>query len=427
MIIKATQRGGAKQLARHLLNANDNEHVKVHEVSGFLSGNVPGALHEAYVASKETRCKQFMFSVSLSPPPGQPVNIDVFEDAAKRIEERMGLTGQPRVFVFHEKEARRHAHIVYSRIDAEQMKAINLPYFKNQIMEISKELYLEHGWKLPEGFIDRENRNPLNFTIKEWQQAKFRGDDPRARKTTLQECWSISKDKEHFIRAMEQKGYYLAQGDRRGFVAVDWRGEVYSLPRDLALKSGEVKARLGDENQLPTVADTKGSIDKQLAERMQHLLDDLKAKHQKRARPLVLDRMNMRQRHKDERERLEKIQAERWKQELQARRAEYRTGLPGLWDLFSGQRDKLRKQHDIAAYEAIKRDRTERDQLALTQISERALLQNSVNSLKNDYQKEKVALQEAVFGKVSKEQEKALQAVFQSKSMKPAHEYGPSM
>ena len=37
MILKASQRSGGQNLGRHLLNAEDNEQVEVHEVSGFLS------------------------------------------------------------------------------------------------------------------------------------------------------------------------------------------------------------------------------------------------------------------------------------------------------------------------------------------------------------------------------------------------------
>ena len=37
MILKASKRGGAQQMARHLMNGEKNEHVTVHEVSGFAA------------------------------------------------------------------------------------------------------------------------------------------------------------------------------------------------------------------------------------------------------------------------------------------------------------------------------------------------------------------------------------------------------
>jgi hypothetical protein len=70
------------------------------------------------------------------------------------------LDGQPRAIVFHEKEGRRHAHCVWSRIDAQTMTARPLPYFKRKLMEVSRELYLEHGWKLPRGF-----ENPRGYPL----------------------------------------------------------------------------------------------------------------------------------------------------------------------------------------------------------------------------------------------------------------------
>ena len=37
MILKGSQRGGAKQLAQHLLKTEENEHVAVHELRGFIA------------------------------------------------------------------------------------------------------------------------------------------------------------------------------------------------------------------------------------------------------------------------------------------------------------------------------------------------------------------------------------------------------
>ena len=218
MILKASQRGGATRLAAHLLNTQDNEHVEVHEVSGFVADNMPDAFQETQAIAKGTRCRQFFFSVSLNPPENvKNVPVSAFEDAAYRIEQKMGLEGQPRVIVFHEKEGRRHAHAVWSRIDAKTMTAINLPYFKNKLVELTKELYLEHGWNLPKGLIDKSLRNPLHFTREQWQQAKRLNQRPETIKTTLKECWVISDSKQKFTQALKQHGYYLARGDKEGF------------------------------------------------------------------------------------------------------------------------------------------------------------------------------------------------------------------
>lgn len=167
MILKASQRGGGKQLALHLLNSTDNEHVQIHKLRGFVSEDLPGALKEAHAISQATKCRQYLFSVSLNPPQTEDVPVAVFEEAIRRIEEKTGLAGQPRAIVFHEKEGRRHAHCVWSRIDAEELRAINLPFFKDKLNRIARELYIEQGWTMPRGFVESSARDPRNYTLAE--------------------------------------------------------------------------------------------------------------------------------------------------------------------------------------------------------------------------------------------------------------------
>ena len=73
MILKAKERGDAGQLARYLLAMRDNEHVELHEVSGFVSDDLIEAFSEADAIAKGTRCKNYLFSMSLNPPEGADV------------------------------------------------------------------------------------------------------------------------------------------------------------------------------------------------------------------------------------------------------------------------------------------------------------------------------------------------------------------
>lgn len=160
-----------------------------------MADTLQGAFQESYALSQGTRCTKHLFSVSLSPPKDADVSFGDFEDAIQRLEDRLGLGNQPKAIVFHEKDARRHCHVVYSRIDTDSMTAIDMPFYKNRLMEVSKDLYLEHGWTLPQGFIDRELKNPLHFSLQEWQQAKRLNDDPRLLKLALRECWSNGRER----------------------------------------------------------------------------------------------------------------------------------------------------------------------------------------------------------------------------------------
>lgn len=116
------------------------------------------------------------------------------------------------MIVFHEKEGRRHAHCVWSRIDGEAMKAINISHYKLKLRDISRELYLEHNWQMPRGLINSEERDSLNYSYEEYQQAKRIKANPKVIKQAFQDCWTVSDGCNTFAHALEERGYYLAKG-----------------------------------------------------------------------------------------------------------------------------------------------------------------------------------------------------------------------
>lgn len=294
MILKGNQRGGGADIAAHLLAMRDNDHVALHELRGFASETLKDAMAEVEAISSATRCDQYLFSLSLNPPPREQVSTEAFEQAIERIEGRLGLNDQPRAIVFHEKNGRRHAHCVWSRIDIDKMTARPLSFFKNRLTELSRELYLEFGWQMPHGLIASEGRNPTNFTLAEWQQAKRLGQDPRWLKQVVQDCWSRSDNRAAFERGLSEHALFLCRGDRRGFVLVDHMGEVYALSRQLGLKSKDVVSRLGKPTENDkSVEATRKVVAKLLAPAMRRHIAESKATFQKRKEPLDHKRDDM--------------------------------------------------------------------------------------------------------------------------------------
>jgi hypothetical protein len=434
MIIIASQRGGAAKLAAHLLNDRDNDHVELFEVSGFLSDTLDGALQEARAQSMGTRCDQYLFSVSLNPPETEKVDISVFEQAISRIEERMHLQDQPRVIVFHEKEGRRHAHCVWSRIDTKEMKAVNLPFYKNRLMEISKEIHLEQGWKLPAGLIERGQSNPLNFTRAQWEHAKRLDDDPRLIKAALKECWAASDSQKAFESALEQRGYTLAKGDRSGFVAVDWSGEVYSLSKWLDVKTKALKERLGDPAQLPTVAEVIAKTDKLLVERTKSFTAEIRQNSRARMESLLEQKSRMKTWHRNERQNLADTQKQRWQQESADRQARLNKGIRGLWDRLTGQHSRTRDQNEREAWQALMRDRQQQESLIQRQLDERQALQRNITYVRHERNNEIERLKTMIFSALPPEMKARLQEQFKQRqsrqnapSQRPGHDYDLSM
>jgi hypothetical protein len=383
MILKASQRGGGKQLALHLLKTEENEHVEVHDIRGFISDDLVGALQEAHAISKATKCKQFLFSVSLNPPPQQRVEISTFEDAIQRIEEKNGLTGQPRAIVFHEKEGRRHAHAVWSRIDADTLTAKNLPFFKNKLRDLSRELYIENGWKMPRGLMNSREADPRNFTLAEWHQAKRAGLHARDIKSIMQECWAASDSAAAFTQALKARGFTLARGDRRGHVALSPEGEVFSVARAVGKRSKDVAKRLGEPERLPSVTDARAQLAKDLSQTYQRHRKE--ADHQKKRElaPIEKQRSEMAAAHRLERARLDARQKERWIQESKERAARIPSGMRGLWSRLSGQQALIQKQNEREAYLALQRDRAQRQAIIDAQLAERRTLQAQIKATRD--------------------------------------------
>ncbi len=376
MILKGNQRANGRELALHLMNVDDNEHAVVHELRGFLTDDLAGAFKEVEAISLGTQCQQYLFSLSLNPPKSAKVSVKEFEKTISEIERRLGPSGLPRAIVFHEKKGRRHAHCVWSRIDVARMRAINLPHFKRRLMDISRELYLEHGWEMPAGLLNTQDRDPLNYSGTEASQAKRAKRDPVALKALFKSCWAASDSRTAFAAALWEKGFCLARGDRRGFVAVDAEGEVYSLSRWCGVKAKELRARLGDGADLPSVDDAIALLiqvsensgqktEKQPASQHQddqfgQSLRDYKNK---------LTELVARQRR--ERQVLSKAQEVRRIKEIKTRQSRLPLGLKAAWAHLTGHYQRLVDELALDAQACEARDAQETEALIDRHLAER--------------------------------------------------------
>lgn len=388
MILKGNQRGGARQLAAHLLNARDNEHVEVHELRGFCADDLTGAFVEIDATSRGTRAKQPLFSLSLNPPPREHVSTAAFEAAIDAAERKLGLQGQPRAIVFHEKEGRRHAHAVWSRIDAGRMKAVNLPHFKRKLQDVSRQLYREHGWTMPRGLVNGQHRDPLNFTRAEWEQAKQARQDPKALKAMFQQCWEQSASGEAYKEALAERGYTLAHGDRRAFVAVDFRGQIYAVAKWSNVKTKEVRAKLEPLKTVPSVEQAKATIATRMTEALRSYVTDAETARQKQKAVLAMQRAQLVQKQRQERADLAAAQQQRQAKETALRASRLNRGMRGLWDRITGRHAKQSKTNEQEALAAWQRDRQEKDALILRHLDAREGLHLQVRQQKDIHAKD---------------------------------------
>ncbi|CAM3739811.1 relaxase/mobilization nuclease domain-containing protein [Litorimonas haliclonae] len=370
MIMIGHSRGNGQNLARHLLSS-ENEHVTVHDVSGFACDDLHGAFKEAEAFSRGTKCQKYLYSLSLNPPAKENVETKDFEITIARVEETLGLAGQPRAIVFHEKEDRRHCHVVWSRVDTEKMKAIALSFPKRKLNALAKDIFLEKGWELPKGFLSPHLRDPKNFTLEEWQQAKRQGKDPREIKAILQSCWKQSDSKPAFENSLNGYGYRLARGDSRGYVATDMNGEVYSLSRYANVKTINLKQKLGDRKELPSVEQAQAQLATEIIPNLKKLYNEQSDKIEKLDSSYLRMRSQLTRMHKKQRSEQKFMQEKRSIAESKTRQERFNKGLRGLFDRIIGAYSKTKRENEFQAYQGVLRDQKQRDTLIFKHLRQK--------------------------------------------------------
>lgn len=388
MILHGNQRGGGRDLAPHLMK-DENDHIHVHEIRGFIAQDLVGAFKESYAISKATRCRQHLFSLSINPPKDADIGDKAFIDAIEQVEKKLGLMGQPRAIVFHEKkgvdgELRRHAHGVWCRIDTDQMKAVQLSHTKVKLRDVSRDLHIQHDLKMPPGLINSKDRDPRNFTLEQWQQCKRAKVNVHQIKSAFKDAWAISDSKAGFAHALAERGYILAKS-RRGHVAVDHKGETFAVSRYAGIKAAQVRAKLGEADGLPSVEQAQQRASKQITDR----LAQLKAQEVAKA-ACVQDaaiKRDKRIQAKQTRETsiLRDTQQKRAAAEEQARQARIRKGMMGFVDRLTGRRKRTLKENAADAAAKNLRDQHERRALEHKQAHDLQSQRVSANTARTQH------------------------------------------
>ncbi|GJL93854.1 MAG: hypothetical protein DHS20C05_02590 [Hyphococcus sp.] len=344
MILKGGSRRGANDLALHLTNEVDNERVVIAEVRGMVADNLYDGFREWELICDQTQAKEPFYSLSINPDPNQREWSEAeWQRAIAHIEDRLGLSGQPRAVIFHEKEGedgkiRRHAHVVWSRIKFEngKFKAVHMGQDYYKLKTCARELAKEFGIDLPKGIkTDSLPAREKNDEVVHYDLAKShgKGRDPISaadRKKHITKIWHESEGAEAFCEALRRAGYVVAQGERRAFVVVDQESGIHALARQIAgVSIKEVKHRLGNADAYPSIEQAmdeiricakdasciKGDTSKQRVDlsKEQRLLQKLRRMAQRanqlnasRQAKLGKERIEIAERHKQERQALQR-------------------------------------------------------------------------------------------------------------------------
>ncbi len=268
MIIKGSSRSAPIELAKHLRRTDTNELVRVIEARGTLAADdMREVLVEMDSFAAGTRCQRSLYHASISPSPNDPeMEPEQWAEAVETLEERLGFADQPRLVVAHIKEGRSHLHVVWSRIDQEQQKAIHDGWNYRAHEEAARELERRFGHERVQGaWAEREDtprpeRTPSMADIQQQQRSGISVAEVRQEVT---EAFQNSSNGTELAEQLAVRGYVLARGDRRDFVVLDEMGEVHSLARRIeGMKAAQLRTFMDgtDPEHFPTVAQAKELI-----------------------------------------------------------------------------------------------------------------------------------------------------------------------
>lgn len=269
MIIKSTVRGNGGKLADYLLKDRKNDRTELLEMRGWTAATLKNALLlSEEIARTKTHCEKPFYHVSFRLPSGEALTPEQWEHCADTFEKRLGLKEHHRAMVMHTYKGERHLHVVWDRIDDNTLKATELKYEHLRCKDVARELEREFGLQR----VRNEKRDPERElaapSMAEEQQARRKGQDQNRIRSAIREAWERSTDGKGFVAALDERGFMLAQGDQRDYVALDEQGGVYSIgKRTTGATARAVREKLADldREQIPTVEQARAG----LAERQQ--------------------------------------------------------------------------------------------------------------------------------------------------------------
>jgi Relaxase/Mobilisation nuclease domain len=263
MIIKGVACAGARRLAVHLTRTDTNERAEVKELRGVAAEDLRGALLEMETVAAGARTTKPFYHSSINTAANERLSDEQRMQAIDRLEDALGLSGQARIIVVHEKEGREHCHIVWSRIDLDRMAAISDSHNYRKHEQVARDLEREFGLERVQGVhIERDGKPRPERTPShaEMLQAERTGMSPKEVKGQITDLWRSTGTGKEFAASLAEQGYVLARGDRRDFVVIDPMGGTHSLSRRIeGAKAKDVRERMADidASQLPNVIEAK--------------------------------------------------------------------------------------------------------------------------------------------------------------------------
>ena len=227
-----------------------------------------------------------VYSFSLAWHPEQNPQREEMVSAADSLMEKLGLADHQAVLVAHSDADHSHIHGIVNLVNPDNGKTAQVRMDHLAMSKWAQSYEEEHGkvycQARKENNAERERLQKLKKDKQQEQGltgefgkaaagekkkevsgfVKHR-EQPVEKAPTVAELYERSDSGRAFKAALQEQGYTLAKGDRRGFVLVDQQGKISSLSRQLkGQRAKDIKARLNDIEQMNTAAQVQQELQK---------------------------------------------------------------------------------------------------------------------------------------------------------------------
>jgi hypothetical protein len=188
-----------------------------------------------------------VYSYSLSWHPEEKPTREVMQESAMTVLQRLGLSDHEAVFVAHNDTEHPHVHVICNVVHPETGKLVAPSYDYLTTSNWAEKLEKDNGKIYCEQrVINNERRRAEAKQDRQLALVKHR--EARSERAKLiEQLFLQSKNGKDFQTAIQDEGYTLSKGDRRGFVLVDEHGKVHSLSRQIkSLKAKEIQEKISD-------------------------------------------------------------------------------------------------------------------------------------------------------------------------------------
>jgi hypothetical protein len=237
VIIKGNRRGGALQLAAHLLRRDTNENVLIREIEGYpaqapTDQDLRTALRIMETQANAQGRKRTLYHAIIAPQEGEILTGGALARAVETLASNLELSDHPRVIVEHRKAGRQHFHVVFNILSADGKQA-RLQWTRKKEWATARQLEQELGLKP----VLSKGRSARRW---ECERGKRSGLDPLKTRQEITKIYQQSSTTEEFMSELKRAGYTLCRGRRKNLVLLDRAGHVHGLMRRIE------GAKLGD-------------------------------------------------------------------------------------------------------------------------------------------------------------------------------------